>query len=259
MQDTFLRIEIKNREPVELLDLTASMQALGQQFIRYAFDTGVHARESDVRLYIQEIRSGSILADLVSIAQQGSFILSDLQLLGGFAKSLKESYDYFAGASSIDPPLLKHSDLRQISKIIEPVAKDNGSQYNFNVNDHGKVVLQFGYNSLEANAIQNRISREISLSPGNATETVFERETLYFRQARDDVKSQTGDKGIIERFSTRPVKLLFASENIKNDILNLKDNIFHKAFIVDGKVHIAEGKPVAYTIYKIHEIVDRDR
>jgi hypothetical protein len=61
-----LTIEIANQQPVELLDLTTSLLSVGDEYRRFATSRGLVGAE-DARFYIQQIRTGSIIADLVPI------------------------------------------------------------------------------------------------------------------------------------------------------------------------------------------------
>ncbi len=64
-QDTGrLTIEIVNAKPVELLDLTTSFLSVGDEYRRFATSRGL-AGADDARFYVQQIRTGSIIADLV--------------------------------------------------------------------------------------------------------------------------------------------------------------------------------------------------
>jgi hypothetical protein len=152
---------------------------------------------------------------------------------------------------------MNKSDLDNFSKIVEPVAKDMAAQLNVSVNDGSTVVMNFGLTSIEANAVQNAIGRQTMLRPDDIEQDFFEREALFFYQTRDDVKAQTGDKGVIERFSDKPVKLLFASEEVKRAVLEVEENIFRLVFIVDVRVHKVSGRVAAYTVYRVHERFDK--
>jgi len=116
-----------------------------------------------------------------------------------------------------------------------------------------KVYDSFNYNSIDANAIQNAIRRYVGPQP--PLSGVFRDEVLYLFQVRDDLKAPTGDKGIIERFSNRPVKLQFSSEEVKRAITDASENPFRVAFIVDGDVSTVEGKPALYRIHTVRETI----
>jgi hypothetical protein len=53
--------------------------------------------------------------------------------------------------------------------------------------------------------------------------------------------STEGDRGIIEKFTTRAVKLHFMSDEVKDAIIGKQENPFQLSYIVDGIVSTARG------------------
>lgn len=246
----FLRVEFKNTQPVELSDLAGSLTALGESYEDYAV-----AREkgppSGVRLYIQELRSGSIIADLVQLMDQASLIVEHFDIYAGFVTNFDDSIRFFLNLPSKDSKPSRR-EAQQVSQIFDPVAKDGGSQLFLTV--HGGVHVHHEYNSQQANAVQNGVRRFLG-----ATYPVsgpFRDELLYLHQVRADLKTHAGDRGVIESFSGRPVKLIFASEEAKKAVLD-RPFPFNEAFIVDGEVLTVEGKPALYKIYSVKDVFDR--
>jgi hypothetical protein len=76
-QPAVLTYYLKTTQPVGLLDLTASLTAIGEQFRRFMREDGADIAEEDIRLYIKEVREGSVVADLIALAQQLSFVSPD--------------------------------------------------------------------------------------------------------------------------------------------------------------------------------------
>jgi hypothetical protein len=58
-----LTVEIQNQSPVELVDLTRGLLALADEYKRISAKA---SPEDDVKLYVQSMRTGSIIADLIS-------------------------------------------------------------------------------------------------------------------------------------------------------------------------------------------------
>lgn len=84
---------------------------------------------------------------------------------------------------------------------------------------------------------------------------LFEKEVLYLEQIRRGTKTSTGDRGVIEKFSPRPVKLLFMTEEVKAAIIDKPQNPFQMSYIIDGEVSTARGEPALYKIAKVHESI----
>lgn len=251
MSEALLTFEIENKQPVELLTLTDSLISVGREYNRYIGLQQDLTLTNESRLYIKEIRSGSIIYQLYDLLPYALFAMQETNNIIRFAKHLKSAYDYFRGLSQ-EKPELDRSSLDDFSKIISPVAKDNGSQLNFNGTFNGDVVVTYSINSLESNAAQNVIGREKD-SLREPISKFHEQVVFYWYQAKDDLSSQTGDRGIIESIVSNSVKVIFDNEAVKSEMINVEENIFSLAYIVDVKVETINGRPIVYKITKHHE------
>lgn len=249
-----LRFEINNQRAVELSDLTASLSAFADQYRRYLADNGLDGESDRVRLYVAEVRTGSIIADLVSLGDQVEFAWEHRDTLAGFATHLNDIFFSLLGAGAPKPELSK-KDLEQISTIVEPVAKDSGSQLNLVANSGGGPIV-INLNSQEANTVQRGAERLINRLPDRSDSKLI-KDLLVFYQTRADTKSTSGDRGIIEKYSPKPLKVIFMSPEAKKAVLDVAGNIYHQIFVVDGEVEIINGKPVAYKIVQIHETFEK--
>ena len=114
---------------------------------------------------------------------------------------------------------------------------------------HLYPILQ--YDSQQANVIQNRVHR--FLGPPLPQAITFQKEPLYLVQVRDDARAKVGDRGVIEKFSEKPVRLQFMNEEAKRRVIDTPENPFKLVFIVDGEVGYVGGKPAVYKIYYVHD------
>lgn len=142
-------------------------------------------------------------------------------------------------------------------KVFEPVAKDGGSNLILQTNGplfqvNGPMTINFNFNSQEANAIQNAARR--FLGPRPPLNQIEQDLLLTLHQVRGDAASKVGDRGIIESVSLNPVKLLFASEEVKKAILD-EPYPFRKVFLVDAEIRAAEGKPALYRILTVKDVI----
>lgn len=260
LEETILTVEINNKRPIELVDLTTSFLSLGEEYKRFV---GLHPEFSespDVRLYIKEIRTGSVKADLMALAATMipvvTPLLSQTNSLIGFAKHLKTAYDYFLGKAETKP-ILHNTEYGNLTAIVEPVAKDNGSQINFITQhiDNRTIYQDFKLDSHEANEAQNLIAKERLLLKAPETQP-HRKKVLYWYQARNDMQSRAGDRGIIESIAPSPIKIEFEDDAAKDAMLHGLANPFLTGYVVDVAVETIQGKPVLYKVVGYHGKVE---
>lgn len=68
---------------------------------------------------------------------------------------------------------------------------------------------------------------------------------MVFTQA--NIKNATVGKRSGERL---------AEQKIKHEIREADDNLFKKGFIVDVNIELRGGKPVAYRVTNLHDVID---
>lgn len=243
-----LIIHIHNQAPIEVLDFTQSMAS-------FALEYNHHSKSDDFKLYIKEVRSGSIIAHLVAIAPNLIPFAEHANSVIDFANHLKTAFGYLKGENT--KAQLDSTSLNNITKLVEPIAKDRGATLNVHtINIYGDVSDSFNIDSKDANAIQNTVRRELEqLKEPIATHQY--QVVLHFSQARADNKK--GDKGIIERISKKEVRLKFTNSELKSRMLHEPThNVFDKAYVVDVIVDTVNDKPALYTITAFHDVIELD-
>lgn len=248
-KDGVLTVEIKNSRPVELVDLTVSLAALGESFRDYANARGDPIPDN-IRLYVHQLRTGSIIAEMKALAEQAQWVLDNAALLAGFYTNLSDVIAFFLGNPKEQTEPTRQQAM-QVSSIVEPIAKDNASQMNIIFN--GPVTLiPIVLNSLQSNAIQNSVSRYVG--PKLPVTGVRPDELMTLEQVKNSAKTTTGDRGIIEAISDRPVKLQFLSDEAKRKVLDLHENPFQCVFLVDVEVRTVGGRPALYRVLEVKDV-----
>jgi hypothetical protein len=253
-ESAVLTIEIQNKEPVELIDLTNSLLSLADEYKRFSGRQDV-ADVTDVKLYIKEIRTGSIIADIVACAPGLLPYVGYATSIISFSTYLKKAYDFLMGHSTDKPDDLQKIDYENLSAFLEPIAKDNASQLNCHATVNGNVTVNININSLEANAVQNKVKREISMMQ-EPIAGIKEKVLLYWYQARNDPKSKAGDKAVIESIQPTPVKVIFNNDSVKSQMI-YGDNPFTSAYVVDVEVETIRNKPALYKVISVQERIDK--
>lgn len=249
--ETKLTIEIKNRQPVELLDLTNSFMSLADEYRRFVQTQEVVTYADDVRLYIKEIRSGSIITDLVALSAAGLPFAEHTVTILDFSKYMYKAYAFLTGKSQDRPPLSK-PNLVNMMRIVDPIARDSASQMNVSTVVNGNVNLTINIGSIEANAAQNAASRELKAMK-EPSSGFHDQVVLYWYQARNDLSATTGDRAIIESINAGAIKTIFGLPELKAKMLR---DPFSHAYLVDVYVETVGGKPVLYKISAIHDNIE---
>jgi hypothetical protein len=252
-QDIRLVIHIENRKPIELMDLTKSLVSLANQFNDYVKTTS-NIPNREAKLYVKQIKTGSVILDLVEIATAGALpFIEKINTIVGFADFLKTGYDFFLGRGGDVSPEFSTRDCSDFAQIINPIAKDNGSQIiiQTTINDHSTNV--FVMSSLEANAVQNVIKTTNKLSAIPEHKGEHEKVVMYFDTTKSNVKVEKGNKGIIESIDNKPANILFDTPELQWQVLKGEDNPLTTAYVVDVKVDTIKSKVCSYKITKLHE------
>jgi hypothetical protein len=250
--DVAFQVKYETDRPVELADLGESFRALGKQYEDYVHRHGFDQTPGNARLYVSELRTGSILLILKNMLEQGSMVIKDFDVLAGFITNLSELIEYFRKPKPTPPAEITREDASRLSRIVEPAAKDGGSNISFTFigNTAPIHVTNITVNSESANAIQNNVRR--FLGPAVPDPGSFQSEVLYLHQMRGDPMSKVGDRGVIEKFSNKPVKLHFMTPESKAAILDTPFP-FKVAHVIDGQVSTVKGEPALYKVTNVHE------
>ncbi|WP_275787433.1 hypothetical protein [Pararhizobium gei] len=251
--ETILRVEFKNTKPIELVDLTLSFTALAESFKDFANKSG-DPHPDNLRLYVKEIKAGSVIADLIAVAEQAQWIIKHADVFAGFVANMNDLVAHLLGQSktALEPT---QKQAKQMAQFVEPVAKDFGSQLNMNVMDGGVVNVHqhFHVSGMEANAIQNGVAR--LLGPQLPVSIILPDQLMVLEQVKNDTAAKSGDRGIIEAISPKPVKLQFSNEAGKKSVLDMHENPFECVFQVTVEVRSTGGRPALYRIVEVTDVI----
>jgi hypothetical protein len=251
-----LEITINNQKPVVLTDLTMALLGVSQQYHRFIENETAEENQSASELFIKDVRSGSIVVELVAQAMPVIPLLWEGGSFLEWVNHAKSVIEWLNGKVAAPPKEVGKQDLRQWGNIVGPVAKDHGSQMNFTVLRGGQVINQFIITSEQANAAQNAIHREIGrlVEPDDH---IQRKRVMVWYQTKFDADSPTGDRVVIESISKSPVKVIFEDNAVKQAILagdaRFKKQWHELAYIVDVRVQTVQGVPKVYSIINYHD------
>ena len=251
-----LTVTLDHVGPIELSVLSGSLYSLAAQHLRFADRIGATINGDQVKLYVREIRSGSIIVELIAMAQTAGTIAGAMNTVVSFAKNIHGLLSFGTGAATAPPPKTTPSDARDLSQFIEPAASNPDALMKLEVSGGAQVNIgTLIINSNQANATQNRLRNWAARQelPVNGTHSA---QLFYMERATGNPASTTGDRGIIERFSRKSVKTRFA--NLENKQRMVDEALFRKVYVVDVDVQTVEGQPRLYTILRVLDTMERD-
>jgi hypothetical protein len=248
---TMLTVNIKNRQPVDLIDFAQSMISLGAEYSDFIAESQNHLISDEIKLYIKEIRPGSIITELIALAPALMPFAEHANTVIDFTSHLKSCIDFLKGSGSRPENIDKHT-LSRVSKFVEPVAKDHGSILQVDAtNNTGNIVINI--NSKQANDIQKKAAEEID-KINEPIVGLHKQVVLYWTQTRSDNKK--GYKAVIESISNKEVKVLFGDNEIQHEMIHCEEQIYEKAYVVDVYVETVRDRPAVYKIMKFYEAID---
>jgi hypothetical protein len=249
-----LEVVIQNTKPVALTDLTLALLAIGQQYEQFVEHELPPEAQISSTLLVKEVRTGSIIFELIAQAVPIAPLLWQGGSMLEWAKCAKDILLFLQSKLKNPPKDLTKQDLKQWDSILEPVAKDSGSQMNFVVHEGG-TVQQFIVNSTAANVAQNQIRKQLAQME-EPVDVTHKKRVMTWYQAKFDPDSQTGSKVRIESISKKPLRVLFDNNAIK-DAMYAQGSEFDVpwqklAYVVDVQIQTINEQPKVALITKFY-------
>jgi hypothetical protein len=251
IEESRLVFEFNNKQMVELNELGEALNALNSEFSLFAKRENI---EVNSNLFIKEVRKGSIIIELVAFSSAILLpVVENVNTVLNFGEYIGKLLNYFTGKTEERPENLDKKNIENVRKIVTPIANNDGSSVSFQVaENNGNITYNYNYNQQET--ITAKAKCDIEESKLNLPSDSIQRSaTMYIYQARNDLKTKVGDKGIISTISNAAKKLVFVNEEIKKEIIGDSENIFNFAYVVDVVIYKKGEIPISYNIIKFHE------
>lgn len=255
-------VEIYNSQPIELLDLTASLSALAREHESYLRHARVGVSIEETRLLVMDVRKGSIVLELLPALVP---IVSTMEVTNTAASFVAHVRDFIMplrlpGGRA---PEATTQQLKNFSDAVQAVANDPKGRTRIAARHiDGKVIQEFLIEKEEAKVVQinAQAQRREMEGKGNAQ---YRKVLMRLHQsslADMSVGKRTSEKGIVEKIDMVPRTLIYASDlagkRIKEEIQRGEGNPFSKGFIVDLDVETVGGVPRLYRITDVIDVVD---
>ena len=259
----FIRLTLDVKAPIELGEFVGAFTALGAEYDRFL------KRETDgslgATLFVRQVTRGSVIADIITIARDIGQVVSAARTCIDFVQTYGQRLGIYKRPGGRAEDATK-SELRDFAQQVAAVAAVPGSQLRVAAVEmqRGEEVVRaaFQFDTSEAREIRDRVE-EHKRELDHVGRSDKERVLMVF--TRSDVGSaplgqRSGERVVIESISPVPRPLIYASElaeqKIKHEITDEPDNVYRKGFVVDVNVETRNGKPAAYSVTGLHQVIE---
>lgn len=263
-EDTALLIHIKHSQPIEVDNFVSMMKSVNTLYSSYAKGNAQYSEQQNAKLYVKDIKEGSIDIILCDLAAIGIIpFMENINLVWDFSSHFKKVIDYFTRQEG-NPPKYTLEDLKALKDFFNVTANDRDSSGSISVIDKNDVRREMTFNNCtfnfgESNSGQNIISKEIEkISDIPCQEERRKRQLMTIYQMTGNLSSDKGNKAIISAISSRKVGLVFETDDLKQEILGMDSNPTKKAFLVDVVLQYVGDRLAAYKVTALHDIIDLD-
>ncbi len=259
----YIELTLDLKEPAELYDVVRSFTSLARQFDEYV--KAEHPNlDGEAKIYVKDIRHGSIIADLVPFIQPLIQNMDSALIIDGFVRRYGGLLMRYVRGDRFEAA--KKSDLDDFMGQVAAIAKDpDGSLAISSAEFHqtqrttrARVV----FNTNDARRIEAAASMHRKELEAKAYE-VYKNVLLVFWQSNlkeSELGKRTGEKAIVEEVTKTPLAVVYdsdlAEERIKHETKDGDRNLYKLGFYVDCRVERLNGRPVAYRISEVRDIIE---
>ena len=260
-------LNVHTENPIELGDFVAGFASISSQYDKF-IRSNFPDLSGESRMFVREVRPGSIEADLLPWALAGvSAVINQMdQIL--IVEQFVRTYGgrlsaYFRGAQVDDAT---KSDLKDFMGSVAAIANDPNGHATLKAVyfEDGKkeVKAAITFDTKEARqAVQQIEHQRIALEHKSTAD--HSRVLMVFSQSNvkdTTVGKRIGERVVIESILAADLPLIYASDlaeqRIKHEIRVADENVYKKGFVVDVNVETRAGNPVAYRITNVHQVID---
>lgn len=261
-----LTLTIDNSEPIELIDFVGAFTSIAQEYRKSIAKNDNF--ENDAKIYVKQVRAGSIIADLIPI------IAPALPIIASNAEQIWQAVEFIEKwgerisklASGLIPDNSSRADLKIIADATAAIARDPKASSTLEAVtfEDGKrqVRASFKFNTTVAESVQKTITAEYKRLDEKIDDAVSRVLMVFTRSDVNDAPKdkKSGERVVIYEISNRALPIMYASDlaeqRLKHEIRDADDNIYKKGFVVDVLVVRRAERPIVYKIVQVHEVID---
>ncbi len=262
-----ITINLKTKDPIELGDFVGTFVAIGNDYERFIRARGLD-QKVEAKIYVKEVRAGSIEADLLPWLSVFAPFISDaekIMLVEDFVRRWGGRLQALVRGRTSELPGTSE-ELKDWTKMVQAIANDPDGRATIQAArfEDGKrqIFAAVQFTTAEARDAMSTIESQRKLIEGGGSESRSRALMIFTRSDVNDAKldRRSGDLVKIDEISDRSLPLIYGSalaeERIKHEIREADDNVFKKGFVVDVIVKYRSGTPVAYSVSHLHAVID---
>jgi len=253
-----LTIEIHNSKPVSLMDLVATFSAFEENYRIFLEKHDVAPEKTASILTINELRSGSIIAELIPYAPAILPLLNEHNTVYEFLDYTRNTFRWLMGKGEKPSPEPGLREIKNAKNVTQTIKNDENSSMTL-INGNGKTIVNnhyFNFGHEEAKALHDGVEREI-LKSKEQDYRFWARQLMVWDQAKfsgGNAKHSKSNKARIEGINSRALPVIFEDPRVKEQMMTTHEG-FEKpwqklAYRVDVNVETIDGKPSSYKIMR---------
>ena len=259
---SFVELRICLKDPAELVSLVGAFAAVANQFESYLRREHPNLKGA-ARLFVQDIRQGSIIVELIPVIQPLIANMDNALIVDGFVRRFGNQLQKYA--QGIRDESATKGDIKDLMGAVTLIANDPDGKSIISSVEYSKTKattkFKIEFDTEGAKKAKETLQLQKAAIDLPAYE-IFENKLMVF--VRTSVRvSDTGKKtelqAVIEAIHSKPLSITFetdtARERIEGEIREDEKNVYKKGFFVDCYTERLNGKPVAYRITAIRDII----
>jgi hypothetical protein len=266
--EPLITLTLDTKEPMQLGAFVGAFASLASEYERY-IERSHPDLSGEAELYVREVRPGSVVVDMLPWLSYAAPFIAEMDkalIVEQFVRVWGARFRALLGtASGVSVPETR-SELKDWTDTVAAIARDPDASARLEAATYedGKRKLRaaFKFNTQEAKKVLKTIeARQRQLEKKEHAE--YSRVLMRFTRSDVgdvDVGRPSGERVVIEEISDKPLALIYASElaeeRIKHEIREADENVYKKGFVVDVNVRSIGGRPVAYAVTNVHQVID---
>lgn len=270
-QSAHLTLKLDTAEPVELGDFVGAFTSLANEFERF-IATKYPGAKVDPQIYVKEVRSGCIEADMVTglvmLAGHTIQYMDQVLIVEDFVKRWGSRMKSLISNEVPKGEIETASELNDFLKAAQSISSDPVASHRLEAavfeDKTKKIKATFTFSAAEARTVEQNVEdrrkalTKPSSSPRRRVLMIFTRTDVHDAA----VNKRSGERVRIGEISDRDLPVMYASEvaerEIREQIREADENVYKRGFVVDVMIQMVGDATAAYAVTAFHNVIGLD-